>query len=543
MAAPRCSKAVQPDHEGWPRRAHPDKLDHVNFSSLDWTILIVYLTVTIAIGIWVKRYVESLSGYLVAGRRIKVSLGVATFAATEIGTITFMYFGELGYVSGFSCFVIGILIMFAYMIVGKTGFIIVPLRKLRVMTIPEFYELRYSRRVRLLGGVLLFLGGVLNMGIFLKFDGIFLSEVIGFGPQAITIIMFVMVLIVVTYTVLGGMFSVVVTDFIQFVVLSMGMLVATVAVLLQLDLVQLSTAVSQQYGEGGFNPLVNSRFGWMFIVWIFVSNLAAGALWQPGTSKALASESPEVAKKVFFYTSLTFAGRAMVPMFWGIAALALLGPGESSTSAMPKLLGALTPRGFLGLLVAGMLAASMSTYSSYLLAWSSVATRDVVACLRRNDLSPRTQIWLTRSFAVSIGCFLLVFGLWYQIPDTAFQYLFITGAMYTAGALGCVAAGIYWRKANNAGAYCSLTLGALAPAGFLILEKFPELVPSWLAFVTDVNVSGLLSFVLAITGMVMGSLLTQKFLPPKVLCTDGELQDLEVGSRSILIQEKPKETV
>jgi SSS family solute:Na+ symporter len=455
-----------------------------------------------------------LSGYLVAGRRIKTSLGVATFAATEIGTITFMYFGELGYVSGFACFVIGPLSMLAYMIVGKTGFIIVPLRRHQVMTIPEYYELRYSRGVRLLGGIILFLGGVLNMGIFLKFDGIFLSEAMGFGPEAISLIMAVMVVIVIAYTVLGGMFSVVVTDYIQFVVLSIGMLVATIAVLLELDLIQLGTMVSQQYGEGGFNPLVNARFGWMFIVWILISNIAAGALWQPGTSKALASESPEVAKKVFFYTSLTFAGRAMIPMFWGVAALAILGAGESSTAAMPKLLGAVTPRGFLGLIVAGMLAASMSTYSAYLLAWSSVATRDVIACVRKRDLNERTTIWLTRAIAFAIGLFLLVFGLWYQIPDTAFQYLFITGAMYTAGALGCVAAGIYWRKANNIGAYCALAMGALAPAAFLILEKSRGSLPSFLSFVTDVNVSGLLSFILAFVGMILGSVLTQKICPP-----------------------------
>ncbi|MFN2514388.1 MAG: hypothetical protein ABR568_23620, partial [Pyrinomonadaceae bacterium] len=135
----------------------------MNFSYLDWTILVVYLA------------------YMVADRRVKVALGVATIEATEIGVITFMYFGELGYVTGFACFIIGILGMFAYMLVGKTGFIIESLRRHEVMTIPEFYELRYSRRVRLIGGVILFLGGVLNMGIFLKFDGIFLSEVLGFG--------------------------------------------------------------------------------------------------------------------------------------------------------------------------------------------------------------------------------------------------------------------------------------------------------------------------------------------------------------------------
>lgn len=486
----------------------------MTFNFLDWTILIVYLLLTMAFGFWVKRYVEDLSGYLVAGRRIKVFLGVATFAATEIGIITFMYFGELGYVSGFSCFIIGLLAMLAYMFVGKTGFIIAALRRHEVMTIPEFYELRYTRSVRLLGGIILFLGGVLNMGIFLKFDGIFLSEVIGFGPQAVALIMVVMVIVVVAYTILGGMFSVVVTDYIQFVVLTLGMLVATVAVLIKVDLTRIAAVVTEQYGEAGVNPLVNQRFGWTFIVWILITSVAAGALWQPGTSKALASESPEVARKVFFLTSLTFAGRAMIPMLWGVAALAYFGPSESPTSAMPKLLGRVTPHGFLGLFVAGMLAASMSTYSAYLLAWSSVATRDVIACLRPNNLSERTTIWVTRMLAGLIGTFLMVFGLWYQIPDTAFQYLYITGAMYTAGALGCVAAGVYWRKANTAGAYCSLIMGALAPAGFLILEKSRGSLPSWLEFITDVNVSGVLSFVLAFTGMIVGSLLTQKSCPP-----------------------------
>jgi Na+/proline symporter len=109
---------------------------------------------------------------------------------------------------------------------------------------------------------------------------------------------------------------------------------------------------------------------------------------------------------------------------------------------------------------------------------------------------------------------MLVFGLWYQIPDTAYQYLFITGAMYTAGALGCVAAGIYWSKANSVGAYTALVLGAMAPAGFLLLERWRDSLPSWLLFITDVNLSGLLSFILAISGMVLGSLMTQRVCPP-----------------------------
>jgi SSS family solute:Na+ symporter len=489
----------------------------MNFSPLDWGITAVYLLGTAGAGIWARRYVEDLAGYIVAGRRVKLSLGIATFVATELGTVTFVYYGELGYVAGFSGFVIGILSLVAYSAVGHTGFVIEGLRRHRVMTIPEFYELRYSRKVRLIGGVILFLGGVLNMGIFLKFDGIFLSEVMGFPPTALALVMTVMIVLVIAYTVLGGMFSIVLTDYLQFVLLSFSMLMATVLVPLHVNLGEIALSVSRNFGEAGTNPFVNPRFGWMFVVWILISSIAAGALWQPGASKALASESPRVAKRVFFWTGLTFAGRAMVPIFWGAAALAALGPGVPTPAAMPRLLGRVVPTGLLGLLVAGMLAASMSTYSAYLLAWSSVLARDVVGCARKRDFSERTTVLITRIGAAAIGVFLLVFGLWYRIPDTAFQYLYVTGAMYTSGALGCVAAGLYWKRANNTGAYAALLLGALAPAAFLILERSRAYLPEWVSFVTDVNVAGLLSFLLAASGMVVGSLLTQRSRPPKEL--------------------------
>jgi len=233
----------------------------MNFGTIDWVVTAAYLLGTVAIGIWAKRYVENLAGYLVAGRKVKSSLGIATFVATELGTVTFVYYGELGYVAGFSAFIIGILSMAGYVLVGHTGFIIAALRRLRVMTIPEFYEIRFSRKVRLVGGIVLFLGGVLNMGIFLKFDGIFLSEVMGFAPEALSAIMIVMILVVIAYTILGGMFSIVVTDFMQFVVLAMGMFVATIAVLANVDLTAMSETVSSTLGEAGVDPFANPRFG------------------------------------------------------------------------------------------------------------------------------------------------------------------------------------------------------------------------------------------------------------------------------------------
>ncbi len=486
----------------------------MNFHLLDWIILFVYILVNIFVGIRAKKYVENMEGYFVAGRRVKVALGSATLIATEIGIVTFMYFSELGYVTGFSCFILGVIGLIAYMVIGMSGFIVTGLRKLKVITIPEFYEMRYGKNVRFLGGILLFLGGVLNMGIFLKMDGIFLTQTMGFSPNVLAVVMVLMLCVVIAYTVLGGMFSVVITDFIQFVILTFGMLIATLFVLSHVSLGEIATAVTRNLGEAGMNPVANPRFGWTFLFWMLIASVALSALYQPAASKSFASESPTAGRKVFLYTGFTLAGRYMIPMLWGAAALAMFGPGLDSTVAMPKLLGTVVPSGFLGLMVAGMLAASMSTYSAYMLAWSSVAARDIIDPLRKERLSERGSITVTRIVTVCIGIFILVFGLFYEIPATAFQYTAITGAMYAAGAFGCVVAGLYWKKANIVGAYAALALGAVAPVAFLLLNQSKNLLPSGLLFLTDVNISGFLSFFLAAGGMVIGSLLTQRTYPP-----------------------------
>lgn len=489
----------------------------MNFTWIDWTIIIGYLTLTVAIGLYAKRFVDDLSGYLVAGRRLRVGLGTATLIATELGTVTIMYMGQNGYTNGFSAMVVGLILLTAYLLVGQTGFIIEGLRKLRVMTVPEFYELRYNRPLRILGGLILFAGGVLNMGVFLKLDGVFLSHAMGFGDAGVTTIMIVMLVVVGLYTVFGGMLSVVFTDYMQFAVMSVGMLLATIFALKAVTIPQMTAAVTTSLGESGFNPFASADLGWTFVIWMLLSNFAAAALWAPGTARALSAESPKTGKRVFTVASFTFAGRAMIPMLWGIVALTMFPglTGEGSLAAVPRMLGAVLPTGVIGILVAGMLAASMSTYSAYLLTWASVITRDVIALFFGSRLSEKAVMNITRLWVVLIGIYLVIFGLFYTMPDIALKYIFITGNIYTAGALSAIGFGLYWKKANNVGAYTSLITGAFAPTAFLILSEVHSGIPSWLSVFAKSNYSGFISFGLGALGMVVGSLLTQKMSPPK----------------------------
>ena len=80
-----------------------------SLSSTDCIIIVVYLAVSLLAGIYGRKYVSGISGFIVAGRELGTFIGIATLAATEIGTVTFMYYAELGYKTGFSSFINGLI--------------------------------------------------------------------------------------------------------------------------------------------------------------------------------------------------------------------------------------------------------------------------------------------------------------------------------------------------------------------------------------------------------------------------------------------------
>jgi len=494
----------------------------MNFTAIDAAIIMIYLAATIYAGLRVKKIGEDSAGYFGAGRRVGLSLGVATLVASEIGIVTFMYMAEFGFTMGYSGFVVGLLGMIGFIFIGYSGFIVSGLRKFKIMTVPEFYEIKYDKKVRLLGGVILFISGMLNMGIFLKFDALFLSETMGLGQDALLLIMIVMLIVVIGYTILGGMLSVIVTDFMQFIVITASMLVITILILHRVSFAEMTQAVAANYGQGGFNPFKHARLGWFFIGWNLFANLATGGLHQPIAAKAFSAKSPKVARRVFLFFGLTLAGRSMIPMIWGIAALAYFGPRLSPVLGMPRLIATVAPTGLLGIILAGMLAASMSTYSAYLLSWSSVATRDILTPLKKKPLSEAATIAVSRIFSLLIGLFLLVFGLLYEIPETAYQYLYITGTMYASGAFATVAGGLYWKKANRHGAMAALSIGIVMPLLFLVLTKCKSVLPGSLSFLTDVNMAGFIGMLLPLASMIVVSLCTQKSCPAKILAETEE---------------------
>ncbi|MDO8542107.1 MAG: sodium:solute symporter family protein [Opitutaceae bacterium] len=479
---------------------------------IDWLIILVYLIGCLGAGLWMRKFVRGVEDFAVAGREMDVNLGIASLAATELGLVTIMYTAQLGYEKGFAGATIGVLAAGAIWLVGRTGFVIGPLRAAGVMTIPELFQKRFGSRVRWLAGVFVAAGGLLNMGIFLRLGGEFLVYATGLPPQWLEWVMTALLGLVLLYTALGGMLSVLITDFLQFLVMGVGIVATSLLVLWTIgwsNLVAGLTAAWDGTGPGKmaahpFNPFHGSSFGWTYLLWMFVFQIAAATTWQTQISRVLASKDVTTARRMYQRTSFYFVGRFLLPGLWGAAAFVWYAqhgglPAElNSLTAMPHFLSTLLPVGIIGLVVAAMLAAEMSTDSGYMLTWATVIYNDIITpCLKR-PLAPKHQLLLTRGLVLAIAVFLLFYGLWYELPGNAWDYLAVTGNIYLASVFTLLVAGLYWPRANTMGAAAALILGALGPIAFLILGKKYAIAP---------EIAGASSFALAAIGMIAGSLL------------------------------------
>ena len=483
----------------------------MSFTILDWAIVIAYLAGSLTVGLLGKRFLGDVSHFLVAGRELGLYVGIATLAATEIGTITFMYNAELGYRFGFAAFAAALISGLVMIFVGRTGFIISRFRQLKLMTVPEYFEVRYSRGLRLVTGILVALGGILNMGVFLKIEGEFLTIVSGIPVRYLVAVMTGILMLELLYTVAGGMVSVVITDFFQYALLSIATILVTIYSVHFVGWGNIVHKVTVTMGAAGFSPIASPKFGWTFLAWQILLWLSIVTCWQTTAMRIFSTRSPEISKRVMTWTGFIFLGRGMLPMLWGIAALTLFGSGlldkgvplpvvnghaMAPIDAMPAMLAQILGPGVRGIVVAGMLAATMSVNSSYLLGWSAVISQDVVLPLRtmmgKAQLSSRAQLVVNRVANLFVSLFLMFWGLYYTPPGAVYLYLNITGTIFLAGAFVSVVGGLYWKRASTLGGYLAMLMGA---AGAII----PFFFLHW-----NENVTGFAAFGLGDCGVLRG---------------------------------------
>jgi len=542
-----------------------EALSKTNFTTIDWVIVICYPLISVVLGIIASRFISNMKDFVTAGQSLGTALGVATLTGTELGLITVMYSAQKGFTGGFAAFHIALVAGIVTFFVGASGFIIYRLRAMEVLTIPEYYRRRFGRKTQILGGVMMAFGGILNMGLFLKVGSMFLVGITGLTDQnlplpeawglpgipALPAIMIFLLSLVLIYTCLGGMLSVVLADYVQFVVLSFGLLLTSVLAIYKLGWNEIFAGVKTFMGTEGFDPTVaEGGFGVEYIIWMGFVGLIGCAVWPTSVARALSAESPKTVKKQFMFASISYLIRFLIPYFWGICAFvfimtmepqlrALFFPAEGAEGvenlyALPIFLGRILPPVVIGIISAGMIAAFMSTHDSYLLCWSSVLTQDVIAPLFGDRLGSKARIWITRALIIVIGLYVLYWGLLYEGREDVWDYMAVTGAIYFTGAFALLVGGLYWKRASSTGAVLALVAGSAAVLGLSpvqdaiasLLGSVAGLVPSLANTIREIpGVSvdkldpnllhleissewvGLTSIGITILAMVIGSLL------------------------------------
>ena len=482
-------------------------------SYIDIAIISIYLFFILCIGFYTRKYVNDFSGFMVAGRKVGLSLGVVTMLGTELGLITVMYNAQTGVNGFFASFHIGLAAFVVTMLIGISGFVIVKLRKLKVKSIPEYYNLRFGKNVRVVGAILLCLGGILNMGLFLRVGAIFIQSIFGFDNNAITIIMAILLILVLIYTILGGMISVIITDYIQYLILSVGFLLSVFFsvkyfgwnnIFINLENITIDNNILH-YDEI-YNPIKNK--GLAYISWQVVLGFVSAVIWPTAITRALSIKEVKMVKKQYMWSSISFLIRFIIPCFLGICAFIYfnthsnhIGESYNTLSLMPLYLSEILPVGVLGLVVAGMLAAFMSTHDSYLLCWSTIITNDIIEPLSNNKISSHKKIAITRLFIFLLGCYIFIWGMFYEGSDAIWDYLGITGAIYFTGAISVVVLGLYWKKASSTGAILALLGGFSAIIG---LEPIRNIIGLNL---NNPSLVGLSTLLLSLLLMVVGSII------------------------------------
>jgi SSS family solute:Na+ symporter len=293
-----------------------------------------------------------------------------------------------------------------------------------------------------------------------------------------------------------------------------------------------------------------------------LGNTAATLTWQTTIARLLAARDTATGRKIYTRTSFFFVCRWLIPGLWGIAALAVVGwhplrqlsadelgkippavqekvaaskvgkplaglsdhetaalapsvrarLNDTSLRTMPLFLSTFVPIGLMGLLIAAMLAADMSTDSSYMLSWGSVIYNDILRPFRRGPWSHSRGILWNRCIVGLIGVYLFVFGLLYTVEGNIWSYLLLTGSIYLSSMSVLLIACCYWSRANDWGALGAIVLGAAVPITHLAMEKIPGTAA--LAASIGKDQAGIAAFVAAALGMIAGSLLKPRSPTP-----------------------------
>jgi len=416
---------------------------------LGWAILAGFSLLWVILGWYWGRNDDELDEYVLAGRKVGLALGTATAMATWVTSNTTMAAPQLAYQ-------MGIWGMLGYSL-GSVGLLMfAPLAKRIRMLMPagytsgDFVRLRYGKtawRVFLVISLCYGMGWLVSMGMA---GGILVNALTGIDYHfGMTVILG----IVVAYTLLGGFRAVIGTDFIQALLILVGLVVIAVLAIHTIGFSQIHAAVEARRPEL-LNLLMPAALMFLFNNLLFgIGEIFHSNVWW---SRAFAFREG-VGFKAYIASGIMWMP---IPVVAGFIALA--GPALNLNIPSADMVGPMVAAHVLGetgaVLVLIMVFAALSSSLDSLLAATSIL---IVEDIYRRHLRPSAgSRELRRAAAVTIVLLGVVTWVlcWPRITTIA-QLLYFTGA-FVASTIWPIAVGLFWKRSNPAGAVCGMIFGS-----------------------------------------------------------------------------------
>ncbi len=416
---------------------------------LDYLIIALYFGVILFVGLWTKKMVTSSDDYFMGNRRfgkflmIMQGFGVGTHTDQPVSVSGAAYTGGLS----------GIWYQWLWMFTTPFYWLIAPIyRRLRYVTMADFFEERYGKSLAILytiSGMLFF---CMYIGLMLKGTGITI-EGITKGAIQEHVIIIISTLLFLVYGLAGGLIAAAFTDAIQgiFILILSFMLIP-----FALNAAGGIGAVHEALPDELFKLVSNEEITLFFVVMVVINGLF-GITVQPHHMAIGGSGKSEIAcRSGWTYGNFIKRFATMAWAFLGIFALVLY-PGlafEEREQAFGLLAGNLLPAGFVGLMVASLIAAVMSSCDAFMIHGSALYTRNVYKSYQRQAASQKQLLKTGRIASVAI-----------VLGGLAFAFLFpsvIEGLKmiwkFTAYLGVAFWFGVIWKKANRYGAWASVVV-------------------------------------------------------------------------------------
>jgi solute:Na+ symporter, SSS family len=416
---------------------------------MDVLVVLVYLVSMIAFGFWGRRRAQSQSDFLVAGRRLGPMLYSGTMAAVVLGGASTIGGVGLGYQYGLSgmwlvvAIGVGILVL-SLAFAGR-------IQRLRVYTVGQMLELRYGPGSSVLSGVVMWAYTLmLAVTSTIAYATIFAALLdLGKVPSIL-----LGGTVVVIYSTLGGMWSITLTDFVQFVIKTVGIFFLLLPIVLSRAGGWAGLQAALPVDAFSLTAIGGGTILTYFVIYTF-GLLIGQDIWQ----RVFTARSPGVARwagtAAGVYCLLYGVAGAVI----GMSAKVLLPDLDAADDAFAHVVEATLPTLLAGLVLAAALSAVMSTSSGALIATATVFGQDILGKLRghaaRGDEHAGDSRWLVAGF----GVVMIVIACLLQDVVAA---LTVAYDILVGGLLVPIIGGLVWRRGTGTGALAAMGIGTVA---------------------------------------------------------------------------------